>query len=484
MALKGIQTPTTCVYLSSTEDLGRSLGSQACELYDKTGNTTQEWQRLMLDQILAVNEDNLWVHTKFGYSIPRRNGKSEIILMRILFGLMNGEKILYTAHRTTTSHSFFERCDSALASLGFIKAHEARKQDEVPEEELYDSYKANGLEALTLRLTGGKVSFRTRTSKGGLGEGFDLLIIDEAQEYQDDQESSLKYVVTDSKNPQTLFCGTPPTAVSSGTVFQNMRKNVLAGNARNSGWAEWAVEEKTDPNDTDAWVRTNPSLGYVFTERSIEDEVGSDDVDFNIQRLGLWFTYNQASAIPEEIWSKTKAEQFNIENLKGKLYVGIKFGKDGNNTALSIACKTTDDKVFVQSLYCKPTTQGVGWIIDLLGRLDYAEVICDGKNGQQMIEDAMKDAKLKHLTLPTVAQVINANAVFEQAVFQNGIVHTPQQTLDTIVTNCKKRNIGSNGGFGYESLIQDMDIAILDSVIYAYAFCAQAKERKPQKMIY
>lgn len=29
----------------------------------------------------------------------------------------------------------------------------------------------------------GCVSFRTRSSKGGLGEGFDFLVIDEAQEY-------------------------------------------------------------------------------------------------------------------------------------------------------------------------------------------------------------------------------------------------------------------------------------------------------------
>lgn len=72
------------------------------------------------------------------------------------------------------------------------------------------SYRAFGKEHIELE-NGGKVEFRTRTSKGGLGEGFDLLVIDEAQEYQDDQESALKYVVTDNKNPQTVFCGTPPT---------------------------------------------------------------------------------------------------------------------------------------------------------------------------------------------------------------------------------------------------------------------------------
>ena len=43
------------------------------------------------------------------------------------------------------------------------------------------------------------INFRTRSSKGGLGEGYDLLVIDEAQEYTTDQETALKYIVTDSK---------------------------------------------------------------------------------------------------------------------------------------------------------------------------------------------------------------------------------------------------------------------------------------------
>ncbi len=51
-----------------------------------------------------------------------------------------------------------------------------------------------------------------------------MLIIDEAQEYTIDQESSLKYVILASKNTQVIMLGTPPTAVSHGTVFQKLRK--------------------------------------------------------------------------------------------------------------------------------------------------------------------------------------------------------------------------------------------------------------------
>lgn len=53
------------------------------------------------------------------------------------------------------------------------------------------------------------------------------MIIDEAQEYTTDQEAALKYTVTDSDNPQTIMCGTPPTPTSSRTVFTDYRDDVL-----------------------------------------------------------------------------------------------------------------------------------------------------------------------------------------------------------------------------------------------------------------
>ena len=51
----------------------------------------------------AVDDDGLWVHQKFGFSIPRRNGKTEIIYILELWGLKHGLNMLHTAHRISTS---------------------------------------------------------------------------------------------------------------------------------------------------------------------------------------------------------------------------------------------------------------------------------------------------------------------------------------------------------------------------------------------
>ena len=400
----GRQTPTKSVILP----YDKTYGQDAIDIYEKSKRTAQEWQKLLIYDMLAYNDDGLWIHTKFGYSVPRRNGKNEVVTIREIYGLINGEQILHTAHRTPTSSSAFYRLLKLLEDAGYKD-----KQD-------YIAHKQYGLETIEFLKSDGKASFRTRTSKGGLGEGFDLMIIDEAQEYQDDQETTLKYVVSSSKNPQTIFCGTPPTMVSSGTVFAKMRNKTLIGETENTGWSEWSVDNLTKPNDIEAWYETNQSLGTIFTERIIKDEIGDDELDFNIQRLGYWSKRNLKSFISEVQWNELKID--GLPKLKGKLYVGIKYGVDGLNVAMSIACKTDTDKVFVETIDCQPKRNGDNWIMKFLSQANIEKVVVDG-NGSQILEEEMKEAHLKAPVLPKVGEVITANDLFKTSLDQGLICH-------------------------------------------------------------
>mgnify|MGYP003293685924 CR=1 FL=1 len=474
---KGRQTPTQSVVLPYLQ----TKGQEAIELYNSTGRKAQPWQELLLADILAYNDDGLWTHTRFGYSVPRRNGKNEIVAIREAYGLVNGERILHTAHRTTTSSSASKRLANILNGMGYTEVIRVKQGETY--NKAYTFSKQFGLEKIiVLGENGGSCDFRTRSSKGGLGEGFDLLVIDEAQEYQDDQESALKYVVTDSKNPQTLFCGTPPTAVSSGTVFTKFRTDTLAGLKQNSGWAEWSVEFQSDPHDKELWYQTNPSLGTVFTERSVADEIGTDVVDFNIQRLGLWMKYSLKSEISKAQWNELKVEV--LPKLKGKLFVGIKYGQNGANVAMSVAVKTDQGQFFVETIDCQSVRTGNGWILRFLKEADVSKVVVDGAGKQNILADDMKAMKLKAPALPTVKEVVIANALFKQGVDQQTLCHAGQPSLEQAASNCEKRLIGTGGGFGYKSLKEEIEIAILDSVILAHWACATSKERRKQKVSY
>lgn len=461
----GRQTPTKSVVLPYEN----TYGKEAIDIYEKTGRQAQDWQKLLIYDMLSYNDEGLWIHTKFGYSVPRRNGKNEVITIREMYGLIEGEQVLHTAHRTPTSSSAFYRLLKLLEDAGYKDKHD------------YIAHKQYGLETIEFPSSDGKVSFRTRTSKGGLGEGFDLMIIDEAQEYQDDQETTLKYVVSSSKNPQTLFCGTPPTMVSSGTVFMKMRNKALSGETENTGWAEWSVDSMTDVHDVEAWYETNPSLGTIFTERIIKDEIGDDDLDFNIQRLGYWSKKNLKSFISEVQWNECKLTS--LPELKGKLYVGIKFGIDGQNVAMSIACKTTNEKVFVESIDCQPRLNGNKWMLRFLKQADIASITIDG-NGSATLEEELKDLKLKHIIIPKTSEVITANDVFKTSLDQGLVVHMGQPSLAQSVSNCQKRLIGSQGGYGYQSIKEGIDICLMESMVFAFWQAKTAKERRKQVIHY
>lgn len=472
---KGRQTPTKSIILPYTD----TRGQEAIEIYNSSGRTAQEWQELLTYDIMAVNEDGLWVHTKFGEEIPRRNGKNEVVLIRELWGLEHGEKILHTAHRTTTSTSASRRLMARLTGAGYEEVTRMKKGQKYDRHFTYS--KQVGMERIViLGEGGGCIDFRTRSSSGGLGEGFDLLVIDEAQEYTDNQETALKYVVTDSANPQTIFCGTPPTTVSVGTVFTKLRTAALQGEATNTGWAEWSVEEMTDPQDKDAWYETNPSLGTVLTERAVMDEIGGDAIDFNIQRLGLWIRYNQKSAVSRREWEQLQCKT--LPQLSGKLFVGIKYGKDGDSVAMSIAVRTADDRVFVEGIDCRPQRAGDAWILDFLSKAEVETVAVDGASGQELLCADMKRRKLKTPKLPTVKDIIMANSTFMVEMKQ--LCHMGQPSMVQIVSNCEKRAIGTNGGYGFKSILDGAKIELMDSMILAFWLCKTKKERKNQKIGY
>lgn len=461
---KGRQTPTVA-HIMPYES---SRGAEAVALYNSTGKVAQEWQELLLYDILAYNQEGLWSHVKFGYSVPRRNGKNEVVAMRELWGLAHGEQILHTAHRTDTSHIAWERLEMLVEKAGL---------------KVESTYRAYGKEHLYIE-GGGRIEFRTRTSKGGLGSGYDLLIIDEAQEYLTDQESTLKYVVSSSQNPQTLMLGTPPTPVSSGTVFVEYRRDVLAGKTEDCGWCEWSIPNACDINDKEAWYECNPSLGTVLTERTIKTEIGGDEADFLIQRLGLWMKYNLKSAISQAEWEEVKVVNAEIT---GNVCVGIKQAVDGMSISMSLACKTSDGRTYIEGIGCHNAREGVGWIVEFLRSITTVttKVCVDGRSSEELIVKAMKDSGLKKQPyILNTKDYITANAMLEPMLENKSICHSDQPAMTQAATNCEHRAVGTGGGYAYKSIKDGVDITILDSAVIAAWALEAFKPKQVKQRVY
>lgn len=464
----GRQEPTQSYTLPYTE----TAGPEAVAFYNTNGKTKLlPWQESILYDIMATEDDGIWTHQKFGYSVTRRNGKTEDMLARVLWGLKHGEKILYTAHATETTHKLYEeRFLPTVSDVGLVIA---------------SKFQAYGREHIYIA-DGGKIDFRTRTNSSGLGTGYDLLILDEAQELTPAQFAALKYTVTDSKNPQIIYLGTPPTPNSAGTEFRRYRDEVLAGDGIYSGWAEWGLtHEVDDVTNVDLWYETNPSLGYTLTERKIRGEIGrpqSKDaiLDTEIQRLGLWLSYNQQSVISRKEWDALKVEN---PQFKGKLYIGVKFGFTTPSATMAIAVKTADEKVYLEVIDNRPTRAGVDWIMDFLKKADYKKVVVDGQSGVGILETAMQRAHLKPPVKLSTAEYIQANQQFEQALDAASICHGEQASVEQMIEHCKKRAIGGSG-WGYETMNPNCDIGLIDAQVLAYYMAVNDEEEHRQVIRY
>src|SRR6476646_1262724 len=79
----------------------RSLGARAADLAESAGLVLDEAQRQVLHGSLGA--DDCWAAGEVGLVVPRQNGKTTILLARILLGLDRGEQILYTAHRVDSA---------------------------------------------------------------------------------------------------------------------------------------------------------------------------------------------------------------------------------------------------------------------------------------------------------------------------------------------------------------------------------------------
>lgn len=465
----GASEPTKSFILPYT----KTKGDEAVELYNQGKYEMEPWQCALLCSIMGLDDEELWVHQKFGYSIPRRNGKSELAIARCLWGLAHGEHILYTAHKTSTAHAIFERLEELCISA------------KIP---IKKPFRAFGREHIYTDGTDGRIEFRTRTTTGGMGEGYDLLVLDECQEYTVTQAAALKYVITASKNPQTLMLGTPPTPVSAGTVFPNFRQKCLAGQAKYSGWAEWSVNYQATIDDLDALYQSNPSLGHHLTLRAIESEDdGESEVDLAIQRFGYWFKYSLKSVISKPDWEACELKE--LPEMEGRLFVGIKFGKGSGNVSMAIAKRIKGtDEIFTEAIDCRPVRGGYQWILDFVKSADIQEITIDGDNGKSSLNDLIcelidqEELDLNYPTIPKTGEIIKGNSEFEQGILNKTMLHMDQPSVTQVVTNTEKRAIGTNGGFGYRSQDERMDISLLDSIMLAHWICHDAPDEEYEQI--
>lgn len=421
-------------------------GGDAAYVLEMGGMYLDPWQGDALNDWMALNPIGRWLCRTCGGSVARQNGKSGLVEGRAESGMiLYGEQVLYTAHLQKTSTETFEEM------AAFFDTPKLR-------EYLKDIKTALGREQIILK-SGARIKFLARTRNGGRGQHGDLLIFDEAQELDESQQASFLPAISASRNPQTIYVGTPPGPEAAGVVFRGIRDKAIAGETKTTAWFEFSVPEIGDITDRSRWAKTNPALGRRILETTIEGESEQMDPDmFARERLGWWkpeIKHKLDYAIPADIWDACKSSEKKPE---GKTAYGVKFSGDSAEVCLCGAVVPENGPARVSLIERQPTGIGLQWLADWLNaRYDKAScVVIDGKNGVDvLVEKIAQTWRMKGSVIrPRANDVIAAVSMLTDAVNEKALTwYEGQDALRDSAITSTKRKIGGGWGFGGDNSI-------------------------------
>ena len=452
---KGEQTPT----FHHAEKYEKTEGIYAAELSASYDLVPHEWQRNVLNDWLAVDDDGKLIHNYCVLEVPRQNGKTGASDPRETWGLVKrGEKILHTAQEFQTAKKAFDRLRKKFGT---------RKNDpfaEYPElNALVDHYTTSAGQMVLDLTNGAHIEFRTRGNNSDMGRGgtFDLVVIDEAQAYTEAQDAALAPLnsAAPSGSPQTILMGTPPLITGDkGQVFLRSIKRFYKELERKSCISLWGTKEVGDVLDKSRWYLYNPSLGYQLLEEAlIKDSVTMSPDTFAREHLGF-IPENIHSinyAIDKDTWDACKSTEPKPE---GKTAYGVKFSADGSMVALCGAVIPDSGPARISLIDMRPTGHGIRWLADWLNdRYNKACcVVIDGRNGVDVLVERISDTwRMKgSVVRPSTKDMIAATGTLMDALAEQSVTWFWQQgTLEESAITSVKRPLGGGWGFGGDNSI-------------------------------
>lgn len=433
----GSQEPTVRI----APNYQKSDGLTAAKLLRVGGIQLDPWQMDILDDWLGMTPAGKWASTTCGGSVPRQNGKTLLLQGRASAGmLLYGEEVIYTAHLQKTATETFEEMREFFEHPKIFKHVKEIKT-------------ALGREQIILK-NGARIKFLARTRNGGRGQHGDLLIIDEAQEIDENAQASFLPAISASLNPQTIYTGTPPDPTAPGIVFRGIRKKALDGETKRTSWFEYSVDDIGNVSERERWAACNPALGRRILISTIESECEQMDPEtFARERLGWWspvFTQTVETAIDADAWNACASMEPKPE---GKTAYAVKFAADGSEAVLCGAVIPKEGPARISLIDRKPAGYGTKWLADWLNpRSGIAScVVIDGRNGVDVLIDRIADCwKYKGSVVRASANdMIAAVSVLMDGLSEQSLTwYEPQEDLRTSALTSIKRPIGKGWGFG------------------------------------
>jgi len=332
--LGGVQTPRIHSKLTDLPSKGQDMIDLATEL----GINLMEWQRYVCIHGHKVREDGRWAHSELGLIMARQQGKSTLMMLRILTGMFVwGEGLqLASAHRLTTSLETFRQI------VGLIETNPRL------EKEVKKIRWQHGAEEIELFGNRRFVVKAANNAARGLSKP-ETIHLDELREYKDeDAWSSMRYSMMAAKNPQVWIYSSAGDQHS--VILNKLRERALASATTNDpiGWFEWSAEPDAPillPSgeiNWDAFAQANPSLGITIHPDNLKAVINDPPDIVRTEVLAQWVdTIN--SAIDAQKWGLCQTDPIPLDP-EAPTWLGLDLSPDRKFGALVATQKLSGER--------------------------------------------------------------------------------------------------------------------------------------------
>lgn len=464
----------------------------------QAGVPLDDWQLLVLEDAMGERADGSWAAKRVGLSVPRQNGKSQLMVVRALAGaLIFGEKkIVISAHQADTARESFSKLLEILDADG----------NEWLRKRLDPKYGRNGVmnainrEAVKFS-NGALIQFKARTLAGGRGFSSDCLLLDEAQRLGRAAWASINSTMSARENPQVWLLGTPPTPEDDGQVFESVRAAAIDGLSTSSAWLEWSSEPEDDPADEFTRWKANPAWNSRINHEVVNGEFETYTREqFALDRLGIWRSeMKMKRLISAEDWAATAVS----EAPDGLRSIAVAFNMDGSRMAVAGAIRH-DDGVHVEVVgeHSGELEAGIGSLADWLAERwrNFTKIVICGQAGAAALEQALRERRVSPrvihvasgpeyfqacaVTLDSIRDSVQAVSEGRRPVFTHPVA-AAGDVLDESVANCtKKVRSKVTGSWGWTATSPEGDETPIEAVSLAFWAAKSEKRVRTGKAVF
>jgi phage terminase large subunit-like protein len=254
-----------------------SRGQELIDLAIKLGEPLMPWQELVAIESMRLKDDERWAFSQIGVLVARQQGKSHLMRLRILWGLLNGEKLqILSAHKLAVSMEHFNQL------LDLIEQHDWLLS------QMKKIRRTNGQEEIQFA-NNARFKVVANNAAGRGYAGAETIYLDELREHKDyGAWSAITKTQLAAKNPALFAFSNAGDATS--TVLNEMRDRGLAtiqGVTDSLLWLEWSAPPNTNISiESAAWA--NPAMGRTVHVDNIKATFNEPEAVVRTEVMCQW----------------------------------------------------------------------------------------------------------------------------------------------------------------------------------------------------